>query len=1174
MKRAELTEKYMVENMAVNVLKSLGYEYIPGEKLEPVKKRESFKHVILKDRFIRSIMRINPWLSEKDALKVYRTVSDVMHREFTLGMKEFYDMLTNGVKIKVGKGKDERTRIVRLVDFGIPENNEFLVSNQFRVDFYRERGLYRVPDMGVFINGIPIAVFEFKGPNSPQTARDAYEDHMKKKEDIPQLYKYAQILVASDGFETRYGSPTSPWERFFVWEGIESDDDLRVEVQIEGENEITLYQHKKTGKTLTSLEVLLMGLFEKGRLLEYLNDFIIHEGVGRSFTKKIAMYHQFYAVKKAIERTVGAVKYGRRPEEKRIGTIWHTQGSGKSLTMLFYARKALKTKELENPMLLFITDRRELDDQLYDVFAGVMQNVNKAESVKELRELLSRKAGGVVFATIQKFGDFDRYIIASSQEKDVERAKAGKICRGVSIRAVRGEDDEENGEADTGFLQVRELVVGEVKIKHVEEKKFSELSEDDVKGTGFESVEDLKEALIREFNRKRPDNPISENKLKEKTVYIVDFEPIEWYEPKGRSEFYPLLNERHNIIVVADEAHRSQYQDLARNLRKALPNASFLGFTATPIEYADKSTPLTFGDYISIYSMDTARRHGVVVPIYYESRLARLHLTNEFIDEEFEEISERAIRESDPRLKEEQREHLKRKFARLEKMILSEDRLNKIAQDIVEHFSKRYEEFKGKAMVVTISRRVAVELYNRLKGPMEERFGLGSLAVVISGSKSRDPEEFQPHIRTKKELQTLAKTFKDPDSDLIMVIVVDMWLTGFDVPCLHTMYFDKPMKNHSLVQAIARVNRVFKDKPGGLIVDYIGIADDLKKSLSVYAPEEAKKVLTDINRILDLMREKYDIVSSYFYGLDYRNWRKLSEKDLAILTAKAYARVSKDEETKKKFVKNVVALKKLYALASPHPETAKIKDDLAFFNMIKNMVVKYQTRKGKALVKDIERDMTELISKSIAAEKPIDVFELMKREKPDLSLLSDEFLQELARLEYKNYVADVLTKILEDQIRVRMRRNPYRYKSLYQKLQELIDKYNLKLIEVSEVIEELIKIAQETRKAIEEGKKLNLTDEELAFYDLLMSQEKIAQNYSQIEEIAKEIFKAINGYVTVADWKKRKQVRARIKNEVKRILMKNFKGLSYKEIKSLSEVIVNQAAVLFGENESESGEIT
>ncbi|MBP1912999.1 HsdR family type I site-specific deoxyribonuclease [Thermococcus stetteri] len=1156
MAEAELNEQYTVEDLAIKILKDkLSYNYVHGKELTPKEgERESYRHVILKPRFIGAIKRLNPWLTESQAEKVYQKVVDVSHREFSLGMKEFYDMLTIGVKLKVGRGKDERTRLVKLVDFENPDNNEFLVSNQFRVDFYRERGLYRVPDMVVFINGIPIAVFEFKGPNSPQTAKDAYEDHMTKKGDIPQLYKYAQILVVSDGIETKYGSPTSPWERFFVWEGIESDDDLRI-ISEEGR----LYKYPGMEKPLTSLEVLLMGLFQRERLLEYLNDFIIHEGVERSFTKKIAMYHQFYAVRKAIERTVRAVKYGKRPEEKRIGTIWHTQGSGKSLTMLFYARRALKAKELENPMLLFITDRRELDDQLYDVFTGIMRNVNKAESVKELRELLSRKAGGVVFATIQKFGDFDRYIVTSSSEGDIENVKEGKIRRGFSIRTVSGNEEE----PETGFIQVGELVVGEAIIKDVKEKKFDELSKEDIEGMGFRSLEELKDAIKREVNRKHPDKPISEKKLREKTVYIVSFKPIDWYKPHRRSGFYPILNDRHNLIVVADEAHRSQYKDLAKNLRKALPNASLLGFTATPIEYADKSTPLTFGDYISIYSMDTARRHGVVVPIYYESRLARLHLTNEFIDEEFEEISERAIK--DPSIKEEAKEELKRKFARLERLMLSPDRLNKVAEDIVEHFSKRLGEFKGKAIVVTISRRVAVELYERLKEPMKKRFGPNSVAVVISGSKSRDPEKFHPHIRTKKELKALAKTFKDPDSELLMVIVVDMWLTGFDVPCLHTMYFDKPMKNHSLVQAIARVNRVFKDKPGGLIVDYIGIADDLKKSLSVYAPEEAKKVLTDINQILDLMKEKYDIVSSYFYGLDYKNWRKMNERDLAILTASAYARVSRDENTKKKFLKNVVALKKLYALASPHPETMKIKEDLVFFNMIKSMIIKYQSQKGKTLTKSIEEDMTELISKSIVAEKPIDVFELMKREKPDVSLLSDEFLQELTKVEYKNYVADVLTKILEDQIRVRMRKNPYRYKSLYQRLQEIIDKYNLRLIEVSEVIEELIQIAKETRKAIEEGKQLNLSEEELAFYDLLMSQEKIAQNYSQIEMIAKEIVKTLSGYVTVADWRRRKQVMAKIKNQVKRVLMKNFKGLSYNEIKALSEVIVNQAAVLFGE---------
>lgn len=1153
-------EKDMVEDHVIEVLTELGYEHVPGEELTPENgERESYRQVILKERFIRSVLRLNPWLTDELVEQVYKKVTELAYKESSLGMKEFYDMLVNGVKVKVRGRNGERTRLVRLIDLENPDNNEFLVADQFTVEFWAENNLYRRPDVVVFINGIPLAVFEVKGENSNETAKDAFQDHVDKKKDIPQLYLYSQVLVVSDGLETRYGSPTSGWERFFFWEGIESDDDLEVVkgIDIDDESIPIAYRHRVTGEPFTSVEVLLRGLFDKRRFLEYLSDFILHEQVGSGYIKKIAMYHQFYTVKKAIERTVRAVQ-SKNVDDKRIGTVWHTQGSGKSLTMLFYARKALKTKELENPLLLFITDRRELDEQLHGVFSRAMKTVDRAESIRDLRRLLSKKSGGVVFSTIQKFGRmFDRFILTTptATEKSIEMVKSGGITRGISLKSMRADEEER----DTGFIQVGPLVVGEAVAKKVTVKKLSEITDDDIKGTGFSNVGELIEFLKRELDKE------PEKKLMERKAYIVDFEIIDWYDKfTPKVIFYPVLNERHNIIVIADEAHRSQYRDLAKNLRKALPNAAFMGFTATPVEYADRSTPLTFGDYISIYSMDIALRHRVVVPIFYESRLLKLHLTNHFIDEEFDEISERIVKDPDVR------EELKKKFATLEKLILSEDRLKKIAEDIVTHFNKRNQTLKGKAMVVTISRRVAVELYKHIE-EYKKRVGLKepTVAVVISGSKSRDPPEFKPHIRSKKELNELALSFKNPDSDPQMVIVVDMWLTGFDVPPLHTMYFDKPMKNHSLMQAIARVNRVFGEKSGGLIVDYIGIADDLRKSLSLYISRKGEEPMTNVEKVIDLLREKYDVVSSYLSGIDYKNWRNLSRKELTLLTAEAYDRIAqKGEEAKKQFVKEVVALKKLYSLASPHPITDEIRDDLIFFEMIKRMVVKYQTRNTKDLARQLERDITSLISKSIVADEPIDIFEMLRMEKPDISLLSEDFLKELLNYEHKNYVVDVITKIIHDQLRVRMRRNPYRYKSLYEKLNELIDKYNRRIIEVSEVIAELVEIAKETRKAMESGKNLNMTEEELAFYDLLLAEGGLPENYEIVSRVAKEIAKTLSGYVTVADWKNRSQVRAKIKNELKRILMSDLGTFirDYNQVVTLSEQILKQAEVIFEEN--------
>jgi len=1018
---AQLTEEYMVEEHAISILKKLGHSYTHGSNLTPHDgERESYRDVILKKRFISAIKRINPWLSDEMAERVYQLVSNIDHPDPVVRGKIFYDMLISGVKLTVKEGDEERTKLVKLIDFSNPDKNEFLASNQFEVEYYYEAEKFRRPDLVIFINGIPLAVFEFKGFNSGDTAKDAFNDHKAKMKDIPQLYQYAQVLVASDGLETKYGSPTSDWERFFVWEGIESDDDVEIEELEEG----AIYRWK--GKTLTSLDVLLMGLFDKTRFLEFVDDFVIYDKAGKSLIKKIATYYQFYTVKKAVERTTKAILFGRSNEERRIGVVWHTQGSGKSLTMLFYAKKVLKIPELDYPLLLFLTDRRELDEQLYGVFADALPIAKHVETIEDLQKTIRETRGGIVFATIQKFGR------------------------------------------------------------------------------------------------------------------------------KSKDEEYPFLTDRRNIVIIADEAHRSHYRKLAENLRKAIPNASFLGFTATPIDYEDRSTTLVFGDYISVYSIEKARRHGVVVPIYYESRLSELHLTNEFIDLEFEEISEKIA--ANP----EEKESIKRAFAKLERVMLTEEYLENVAKDIVDHFNRRIQDLDGKAMVVTISRKVAVELYKRIiKQP-----NAPNVAVVMSGNKSKDPEEFHEHIRTKKELKDLADKFKDPESNLKMVIVVDMWLTGFDVPCLHTMYFWKPMKNHSLVQAIARVNRVFKDKPGGLIVDYIGIADNLRKSLSKYAVERIRETLTNINEVLTLLKEKYDVVSSYFSGLDYKIWKELNPEELARLTAQAYERVAKDEDTKKKFVKNFIALKKLYLLASPHPEVTAIKDEVAFFEMVKKMIVKYSVRKTREISRDLEREVSMLISKSISAEEPIDVFDLLKKDKPEISVLSEEFLREIENLEYKSLAAEMLLKILHDRIRVKMKVNPWKFRSFYERLKELIEKHNNKLIEVSEMISRLVEIAREVRKAEEEGKQLNMTDEEYAFYSLLLSYPNLPINdKKKVEEIARDVAKILSSYTKISEWKRKEYMKSRIKAEVKRVLMrKGFR--SYSLINELSEMIVEHAAAM------------
>jgi type I restriction enzyme R subunit len=1011
---AELTESYMVENSAISWFKEIGYLYIPGSDLIPENgERESYRDVILKKRFIRAIKTLNPSLTDNLAEEVYEKVRNIDHPDFIIKGKIFYQYLTDGVKLTYREGKEEKTRLVKLIDFKNPENNEFLVANQFEVEYYYQNRIHRRPDIVVFINGIPIAVFELKGFNSNQTAKDAYNDHQVKMKDILQLYLYSQFIVASDGYETKYGSPQSGWERFFNWEGIFSDDDVKKEEITKG-----YYRYFYQGKELNSLEILIKGLFRKEHITEFINDFVFHDRTEEGYVKKIAGYHQFYAVKKAIERTKKCVLEGKTPEERRIGVIWHTQGSGKSITMLFYARKVLK--ELGNPLLIFITDRKELDEQLYNLFSQ-MPIAKRVESIKDLQDAIKNTAGGIIFSTIQKFSE--------------------------------------------------------------------------------------------------------------------------------RDQDYPLLTERKDIIVIADEAHRSQYRELARNLRKAIPNASFLGFTATPIEYEDRDTYLVFGEPISIYSIDKAIKDGVIVPIYYEARLVELHLTNEFIDEEFEEISEG--------LEEEEKERLKVKYARLEKLILNPERLEKIAKDIVEHFNKRLEEFEGKAMVVVISREVAVELYNKIK----EIPNAPSVAVVISGNKQKDPEKFHPHLRNKHQMEELLSNFKNPDKDPRMVIVVDMLLTGFDVPCLHTMYIDKPMKNHNLLQAIARVNRVYKDKPGGLIVDYIGIADDLKKSLAKYTLETIGQFLTDIKSVITKLKEEYDIVSSMFYGINYKNWRNLDPQQLSDLTVSAYNLLD-TEEKKKNFIKHFLALKKLYTLASPHPETIKIKGDIRFFEMIKKMIIKYSTTTSREIARDLEYEINQLISKSISAQEPVDVFSLLNKEKPDISILSEDFLSQIKEIKQKNYAIELLAKLLNDEIKVKLRKNPHRYKTLYERLKELIEKYNAKTLEASEIIEKLVEIARELREKIQEGKKLDLTEEELAFYDMLLSK-RIFENYEEVKEIAKLIVEKLGGYVKIADWNKKDTIKAKIRRALRDVLRERLKKYDYDYISEIVNELLEQAELVF-----------
>jgi len=903
------------------------------------------------------------------------------------------------VKVEVENEKGElRGKFVKVFDFENPLNNEFLVVNQFTV-----QGIEKVrrPDVVVFINGIPVAIFELKNPRIEEaTIQTAYEQLQEYKKDIPEIFKYNQILAISDLAEARYGTISSSQEWFKIWRGIDDPDEKL--------------------KGVSELEVLVKGLFQKSRLLDIIENFIVFEADSEKdvskYTKKICLYHQYFGVNKAINETLRATK----PEgNKKIGVLWHTQGSGKTLSMVFYVNKAKKIEELQSPTFVFLTDRNDLDNQFYKTFlrTGYVTLAKQAKTIKDLKEKLKTAGGELIFTTIQKFAE--------------------------------------------------------------------------------------------------------------------DFEK---------------LSKRRNIIVIADEAHRSQYAELAARARKALPNASFMGVTATPIDLNNKSTRLVFGDYISIYPMSRAVEDGATVPIYYESRLIPLHLTNYFIDEEFDNLTQ----EVDFEMK----ESLKRKFARLEQAVAAPDRLKKIAEDIVRHFNNQG--IKGKAMVTTITRKVAVELYkliSNIKGAPE-------VAVVIS-----KPEEFKKEIKGEMRAREIERRFRNPDDPLKMVVVCDMWLTGFDVPCLTTMYFDKPLKNHGLIQAIARVNRIFKDKQGGLIVDYIGIADDLKKALSVYDPEIRKETMIPLQDIINKMLEKYDIVKAMFQGVDYSKWKFLEGEKLAKTLQQAINVIitnpkagTLDEKRKERFLKESLQLIKLHAFAMPHKEAYEIKQDIDFFKAVRGVLIKQiSTRKKTGAEVELESTVKELVSKSITAEGIIDILALREKGRLEITVLDERFLKEARKMKYKNLAIEVLKKLLEDEINLRMKKNRIRYSSFLELLEKVIEEYEDRVISASKVIERLVELAKEIKKTDKEAKQIDLTEEELAFYDAITSKRKINQN-EKIKKIVKELVKTIRRDLTI-DWTNNEIIKARIRDNTRLLLLKN--QFQPKEVEKITNIVFQQALYLF-----------
>lgn len=997
-----LNEDSLTEQPLIAYLTELGYDHAYGPDIAPgqiLGERDDFREVVLVGRLTRSLRRLNPELPDSAIDDAVRTLTKFEHPNLEIANRETYRMLTEGVKVTVRDASgEERGRLVQVIDFVKPENNEFLVVNQFAI-----QGLEKIrrPDVVVFINGIPLAVFELKNPTMVDASvRSAFEQLQEYKRDIPEIFRFNQVLVVSDLSEAKHGTISSTWEWFAKWKAIEDENEPTVSAKPE-------------------LETLTRGIFHKMRFLDIIRNFIVFEADAEKdaskYTKKMAMYHQYYGVNKAVGETLRAV----RPRgSKKIGVFWHTQGSGKTLSMVFYVNRVKRLDELKSPTFVFLTDRNDLDGQFYKTFLHTgYPNAKQAEDIKDLRKKLREAAGELIFTTIQKFST----------------------------------------------------------------------------------------------------------------------------EPE-------LLSDRENIIVIADEAHRSQYAIFAANVRAALPNASFMGITGTPISLRNRETRLVFGEHISEYTIDKADKDGVTVKIYYEGRLVPLHLANEFIDEEFEDLT--------VEIELEEREAYKRKWARLEQAVSAEDRLDQVAQDIVTHFNNRG--FEGKGMVVTISRKTAVEMYKRISRIP----GAPEVAVVIS-----KPEEFSGDIQEDHRSYELEKRFKNPDDPLKLVIVCDMWLTGFDVPPLHTMYIDKPLKNHTLMQAIARVNRIFKDKPGGLVVDYIGVADDLKKALSLYSSGIQKEAMVPIEEIVSKMMEKYDIVQTMLSEIAYSEWKKLKGAALAELFQKAVNAVITDERSgryddgkKKRFIKETEALSRLFAFVMPHREANAIRGDVEFFRAVKRALIKRTVIRPENIGSDVDSAVRELVSKAIAAEGVIDIFDMKDKGKPDISIFDEKFLEEVKNLKYKNLSIDVLRKLLNDELRIRQGKNLVRYKSLLDLLEEIIEKYENNIISSTKVIEQLIELAKEIRRVEHLNEDMGLSDEEMAFYDAISAGRKAINGNGELKELVQELVKIIKRDLAV-DWTNNDIIQARIRANVKLFLLR--KGYKMDESAGVLDTIFRQAVALY-----------
>ena len=1066
-----LTEN-IIEDFAIKLLEHLGYEYIYAPSIAhdgEYPERCSYEEILLKHRMEEAVRRINPTVPPAAQEEAIKEIQRIHSPELLTNNESFHRLLTEGIKVSYQKDGQQRGDLVWLIDFKTPENNDFIVANQFTVV---EDGVNKRPDVILFVNGIPLVVIELKNAaDENATIKSAFRQIETYKAVIPSLFTYNAFTIISDGLEARAGTLSSGMSRFMAWKSADGK--------------------KEASHLVSQMETLINGMLNKETLLDLVRHFIVFEKSKKedaktsvttiSTVKKLAAYHQYYAVNRAVESAMRATGYLKnelgfglhqaaddpsnygfpavksQPKgDRKGGVVWHTQGSGKSLSMVFFTGKIVLA--LDNPTVVVITDRNDLDDQLFDTFASstqlLRQEPKQIENRNDLKEKLKVASGGVIFTTIQKF---------SPEEGNV----------------------------------------------------------------------------------------------------------------------YETLSERENIVVIADEAHRTQYgfkaktvdekdehgnvigkrtvYGFAKYMRDALPNATYIGFTGTPIESTDVNTPAVFGNYIDVYDIAQAVEDGATVRIYYESRLAKVNLSEEgkkLVEELDDELDGEELTET---------QKAKAKWTQLEALIGSENRIKNVANDIIQHFGQRQEVFEGKGMIVAMSRRIAADLYSeiiKLKPEWHsDDLDKGVIKVVMTSSSSDGPK-IAKHHTTKQQRRTLADRMKDPDDELKLVIVRDMWLTGFDAPSMHTLYIDKPMKGHNLMQAIARVNRVYKDKPGGLVVDYLGIASDLKKALSFYSDAGGKGDPTIAQaQAVELMLEKLEVVSQMYIGFPYEDYFQAETGQKLSMILAAEEHILGLEDGKKRYINEVTALSKAFAIAVPHEQAMDVKDEVSFFQAVKARLAKFDGTGSGRTDEEIETTIRQVIDQALVSEQVIDVFDAAGIKKPDISILSEDFLMELKGLEHKNVALEVLKKLLNDEIKARSKKNLVKSKSLKEMLENSIKKYHNKILTAAEVMDELIKLSKEIVNMDSEAKKLGLTDFEYAFYTAVANNDSAKQLMQQdkLRELAVILTERVKQNASI-DWTIKESVRAKLKVIIKRTLRQY--GYPPDMQKLATETVLKQAEMI------------